>query len=133
MIFKLKNIQTGLFQNFRIKQILELLGDTIDDQLRIKDQVFEISSCIETDGTGTGISSFQWVKNNLTVSVAGQTEFAFPHEIIDTEGLFLTINGILCEYGQNADFYIANGKLIWNGVYQLEQVDKINIKYLQII
>jgi hypothetical protein len=133
MTFKLKNIQTGLFQNFRIKQILELLGDTIDDQLRIKDQVFEISSCIETDSSGTGINSFQWVKNILTVSVAGQTEFVFPHEILDTEGLFLTINGILCEYGQNADFYIANGKLIWNGVYQLEQVDKINIKYLQII
>ena len=132
MAFSLKNIQTGLYQTFGIRKILELLGDAINDQLRIKDQIFKISSCIESTGTG-GVGNIQWVRTSLSVTAVGQTSFSFPNEIADTEGLFLVVNGTLCEYGANADYHITRTHLVWNGVYTLEPEDKIYIKYLQII
>lgn len=132
MAFSIKNIQTGLYQTFGIRKILELLGDAINDQLRIKDQIFKISSCIESTGSA-GVGSIQWVRTSIAVSIEGQTSFNFPNEITDTEGLFLVVNGTLCEYGSNADYQITRTHLIWNGVYSLEPADKIYIKYLQII
>lgn len=132
MAFSLKNIQTGLYQTFGIRKILELLGDAINDQLRIKDQVFKISSCIESTGTG-GVGSIQWVRTSIQVTTEGQTTFNFPNEIADPEGLFLVVNGTLCEYGTSADYHITRTQLIWNGDFTLDPEDKIYIKYIQII
>jgi len=138
MGFTLTHIRTGQKKSFTTKALLEILGDRVNDEIRINGERYRISSATSSDsGSGTGEypASWRpdWKKVDITVLVWGQTQFPFSASFSDPEGLFLVVNGALYDYGLKSAFHINNGILYWHGAFILEVHDTIYIKYLTLI
>jgi hypothetical protein len=129
MGFTLKHLRTAEVKNFSTKEILEILGDKINDEILVNGEVYRISSFVATDGGDFTPPTFEWQSATLTAA-NGATTFPFG-ATAETTGLFLTINGILYEYGQNKDFHVANGNLIWHGTFSLDSKDVMIVKWLK--
>jgi predicted ester cyclase len=130
MGFTLKHLRTAEVKNFSTKELLEILGDKINDEILVNGEVYRISSFVATDGGDFTPPTFEWQIAALTAT-NGATTFPF-NATAETIGLFLTINGILYEYGQNKDFHVANGNLIWHGKFSIQTNDTILVKWLKI-
>jgi hypothetical protein len=111
MAFTLKAVRSGQLKTFSAKEILELIGDRINDEIIIRDEVYRISSCVDFSlgggGGGSTAGSIDWVTLELTMAANGETVFYNPEVISDTDSVFLTVNSVLYQYGVDRDFHIV--------------------------
>lgn len=129
MGFTLRHLLTGETRDFSTKQLLEILGDKVNDEIQLYGEVYRISSFIATDGGDFTPPVLEW--NSLTIPTAdGVTSFAFS-ATDETTGLFLTVNGVLYEYGPTKDFHIAGGNILWHGTFALDSKDVMIVKWLK--
>jgi hypothetical protein len=133
MAFTLTHIRTGEQINFTIRDILQMLGDPINNEISIGGESYRIND-VEGDlgGGGSYGSTWRadWQKIPMTVSESGQTQFSISINTSDPEGLFLAVNGAIYDYGINSAFDIDSGTLNWHGGFNLEPSDNVYIKYL---
>ncbi len=127
MTFILQNIRSGQETEFSITDILLLLGDPINDEIKIGKKKFRISSCQEiSNGTG---EDRQWVKTTLPVTANGQTIFNVQLNTSNLDGIFLVVNNFI--YDHNTSFTISPTTLTWIGEFPLEISDSVYIKQLK--
>tara|TARA_B110000037_G_C16733919_1_gene348252 strand:+ start:150 stop:569 length:420 start_codon:yes stop_codon:yes gene_type:complete len=132
MAFTLKEVRTGQQHTFSAKEILELIGDRINDEIIIRDEVYSISSCVDFslgggDSTSSGV--IDWITLELSMESNGETVFYNPEIINDTDSVFLTVNSILYQYGLNRDFHIEGDRLFWHGGFDLDTTDRVVLRY----
>ena len=146
MAFEIRKVGSTLKKTFDIRDILRLLGDRINDEVRIDDVAFRISSATELDGgdggsgggNGGGVidpSSIplplvDWIRVQLQVTESGQTYFPVTVPYGDPEGYFLVVNGAMYDHGINSAFHITEATLVWHGGFTLEVGDRVYLKYL---
>ncbi len=128
MAFTLTHIRTGDQINFTIRDILQLLGDPVNNEILIRGESFRIND-VQGD-IGGGNWRADWQKIPMAVEQSGQTEFSIDLNTNDPEGLFLAVNGAIYDYGINSAFDIDSGTLNWHGGFNLEPTDYVYIKYL---
>ena len=129
MAFTLKDIRTGQIHSFTLQEVLKYLGDSVNDEIMIGEEVFRISSFQELGGGEGGSVSIDWVILGITVENNGETSFYFPGVVQDSESVFLTINNVLYQYGIGQDYHIQGDRLYWHGPFALETTDQVILKY----
>ena len=130
MAFTLKEIRTGQLHTFSAKEILELIGDRINDEIIIRDEVYRISSCVDLSlGSATSADTIDWITLELSMESNGETVFYNPELITDTDSVFLTVNSVLYQYGVDRDFHIEGDRLFWHGGFDLEMTDRVVVRY----
>jgi hypothetical protein len=129
MAFTLTHIRTGEQINFTIRDILQMLGDPINNEIVIQGESYRINN-VQGDIGGGGTWRADWQKIPMSVDQSGQTEFSIDINTADPEGLFLAVNGAIYDYGINSAFDIDSGTLNWHGGFNLEPTDHVYIKYL---
>ena len=133
MAFTLTHIRTGEQKDFSVRDILQLLGDPINNEIIIGGESYRIND-VQGDlgGGGSDGSTWRadWQKIPMTVGVSGQTQFSISINTSDHEGLFLAVNVAIYDYGINSAFDIDSGTLNWHGGFNLEPSDHVYIKYL---
>jgi hypothetical protein len=127
MAFILQNIRSGQETEFSIKDLLTLLGDPVNDEIRIGKKRYRISSCQELSG-GAG-EDRQWVKTTLNVTANGQTQFNVPIDQNNIDGIFMVVNNLVYDY--NTSFTVNATTVFWNGEFALETTDTVYIKQLK--
>lgn len=127
MAFTLKEIRTGHTRTFSAKEILELIGDRINDEIVIHHEVYRISSCTELALVSN--ASIDWVTHEFSIDSNGESAFYNPETISDTDSIFLTINAVLYQYGVEKDFHIESDRLFWHGGFELETSDRMVLRY----
>ena len=138
MAFTLTQVRTGQQNNFTVREILELLGDPINDEIIIRGESYRINNVQGDLGGGGGSTDnvtwkADWQKVPLTIGVSGQNQFSVNLNTSDPEGLFLAVNGAIYDYGVNSAFDINSGTLNWHGGFNLEPTDHVYIKYLTLV
>ncbi len=128
MAFTLTHIRTGEQRGFTIREILQLLGDPVNNEILIRGESFRIND-VQGD-IGGGNWRADWQKIPMAIEQSGQTEFSIDLNTNDPEGLFLAVNGAIYDYGINSAFDIDSGTLNWHGGFNLEPADHVYIKYL---
>jgi len=133
MGFTLRHILTGESRNFSTKEILEMLGDTVNDEIIVHDEVYRISSFSGTDSGDGAVPKLVWQNINLKLSPKVETQNIFPF-VLDTDGsnLFFTVNGVVYEYGSDKDYHTDGKFLYWHGGFNLDFNDIIYVKYLEL-
>ncbi len=127
MAFILQNIRSGQETEFSIKDILNLLGDPVNDEIRLGKKKYRISTCQElSDGVG---ENRQWVKTTLNVTANGQTQFNVPIDQNNIDGIFMVVNNLVYDY--NTSFTVNATTVFWNGEFPLETTDTVYIKQLK--
>jgi hypothetical protein len=131
MGFTLRHILTGESINFSTKEILEMLGDTVNDEIIVHDEVYRISSFSGTDSGDGAVPKLVWQNMNFKLSPKVETQNIFPF-VLDTDGsnLFFTVNGVVYEYGIDKDYHTDGKFLYWHGGFNLDFNDIIYVKYL---
>lgn len=127
MTFILQNIRSGQPKEFSIKDLLSILGDPVNDEIRIGKQRFRISTCVELGGTEGEAN--QWLKIPITVTVNGQTQFAIQLDTSNLDGIFMVVNNLV--YDHNTSFTVSPTTLNWIGEFPLEISDSVYIKQLK--
>ena len=141
MAFEIRKVGSTLKKTFDIRDILRLLGDRINDEVRIDDVAFRISSATELDGGDGGgggvidpssipLPLVDWIRVQLEVTESGQTYFPVTAPYGDPEGYFLVVNGAMYDHGINSAFHITEATLVWHGGFTLEVGDRVYLKYL---
>jgi hypothetical protein len=138
MAFTLTQVRTGEQKNFSVLEILELLGDPINNEIIIRGESYRINNVQGDLGGGGGNTDggnwkADWQKIPLTIGTSGQNQFAVNVNTSDPEGLFLAVNGAIYDYGVNSAFDINSGTLNWHGGFNLEPTDHVYIKYLTLV
>jgi hypothetical protein len=127
MAFILQNIRSGQETEFSIKDILNLLGDPVNDEIKIGKKKYRISTCQELS-SGAG-EDRQWVKTTLNVTANGQTQFNVPIDQNNIDGIFMVVNNLVYDY--NTSFTVNATTVFWNGEFPLETTDTVYIKQLK--
>jgi hypothetical protein len=134
MLFKLTGIRNRIQKTFSTKDILGLVGDRVNDEIRFGKEKYRISSLQEVDAgdgnSGNLIWQPEWIKVNLIVTESGQVKFPFEPAVSDPEGLFLVVNGAMFDHGSHSAFHVEGSSLFWHSLFQLETTDVIYIKFL---
>jgi len=138
MAFTLTQVRTGEQKNFSVREILELLGDPINNEIIIRGESYRINNVQGDLGGGGGSTDnstwkADWQKVPLTIGVSGQNQFSVNLNTSDPEGLFLAVNGAIYDYGINSAFDINSGTLNWHGGFNLEPTDHVYIKFLTLV
>ncbi len=134
MLFKLTNIRNRIQKTFSTKDLLSLMGDRVNDEIRFGKEKYRISSLQElgtdSEPSGSLIWRPEWIKINLLVTTSGQVDFPFEPNITDPEGLFLVVNGAMFDHGSHSAFHVQDSLLHWHGRFNLETTDVVYVKYL---
>ena len=131
MAFILTKLRENTQDVFSTRDLLELLGDRINDEIEFKGERYRISSIEESSSGGSGI--LLWQKTPIIVTQSGQTNFNIQYTGAHPEGLLLVVNGALYDYGEDSAFHIGNQELVWHGGFTLEAQDNIYIKELKLV
>ncbi len=133
MSFSLRTIRDNHSKVFSIQKILELLGETINDEIRIDGKAYRISSFLALDsGGGTG-QIIIWQTLDLVVTQDAQQLFPLSDSINDFTNIQLYVNGVLYTYGMLESYHISGDNLHWHGEFILETSDQIHLKYSKTI
>lgn len=148
MAFRIKKLGENTFKTFTVRDILGLIGDTVNDEVRIKGEVFRITTAEEIEpesGNGSGSGSgggapyvpgpstpitVDWIRVPIEVTSPGQETFNVQLPLNDLEGLFLVVNGAV--YDAGSAFNVQQGALQWHGSFPLDVNDSVYLKYLAI-
>ncbi len=94
MAFTLTHIRTGEQRDFTIREILQLLGDPVNNEILIRGESYRINN-VQGDIGGGGNWRADWQKIPMAVEQSGQTEFSIDLNTNDPEGLFLAVNDLI--------------------------------------
>lgn len=128
MAFTLKEKRSGSTRVFSTRELLELIGDRVNDEIIIRDEVYQISSCADFS-LGGSAGNIDWITLELTILENGENVFFNPEVITDTDSVFLTVNSVLYQYGTTRDFHIEGDRLYWHGGFDLETTDRVVLRY----
>ncbi len=133
MAFTLTHIRTGDQHPHTLRDILEFLGDPVNDEIIIHGETYRISS-VQGDLTNSnsGSVNLDWMKVSIPTSGMqnGQNIFTISQTFTDPEGLFLVVNGSLFDCGVNGAFHVEGHTLYWHGPFALDPNDVVYLKYL---
>lgn len=129
MPFAITQIRSGQAKLFTAKDILELLGDRINDEVTIGGELYRLSSCQEVASGGGGSFIMDWISYQVPINTNGQTAFYNQDVIDDVESAFLTVNNILYQYGTDKDYHIEQDRIYWHGSFPIETTDRMVIRY----
>lgn len=134
MAFQIRKVGTNSLAIFTIQDLLGLLGDPVNDEVRIHGQQFRISSATELGDGGGNLPSLlpvaDWQRIPLNVTQSGQSTFQVTLPISDPEGLLLVVNGAVYDHGLTSAFHVQGNTLSWHGPFSLDISDSVYLKYL---
>lgn len=137
MTFQIKKVGSAVVRTCGIRDLLGLLGDKVNDEVRIDDESYRISTAVEASGQSGVVTPapmilpvVDWIREPVQVAQSGQTIFPMAVPIDDPEGLLLVVNGAVYDYGADSAFHIEGEVLIWHGSFSLEPSDRVYLKYL---
>lgn len=138
MAFRIKRLGAQEPETFSVVDILKLLGDKVNDEIRINGLAYRLSSVQEIGGDGSGGSDpglialpvVDWIRTPLTITMSAQANFQVSLPVSDPEGLLLVVNGAVYDYGLQAAFHLEGNSLYWHGGFDLEINDRIYLKHL---
>jgi len=131
--FSLRTIRDNHSKVFSIRKILELLGETINDEIRIDGKAYRISSFLALDSSGGTGQIIIWQTLDLWVTQDAQQLFPLSDSISDFTNIQLYVNGVLYTYGILESYHISGDNLHWHGEFILETSDQIQLKYSKTI
>lgn len=137
MAFSIQRVGATESETFSIGDILKMLGDKVNDEIKINGHAYRLSTVQEFGGDGGSVDpsliplpTVDWIRTPLDIITAGQTNFQVSVPINDPEGLLLVVNGAMYDYGSDAAFHMEGNNLYWHGGFTLEITDRIYLKYL---
>jgi hypothetical protein len=137
MAFSIQRVGATESETFTTVDILRILGDKVNDEIKINGHAYRLSTVQEFGGNGGSVDpsliplpSVDWIRTPLNIITGGQTNFQVNVPINDPEGLFLVVNGAMYDYGNDAAFHLEGNNLYWHGGFTLEITDRIYLKYL---
>lgn len=137
MAFSIMRVGATESETFSIGDILRILGDKVNDEIKINGHAYRLSTVQEFGGDGGVVDpsliplpQVDWIRTPLEIITAGQTNFQVNVPINDPEGLLLVVNGAMYDYGSDAAFHMEGNNLYWHGGFTLEITDRIYLKYL---
>jgi hypothetical protein len=137
MAFSIQRVGATESETFSIGDILRMLGDKVNDEIKINGHAYRLSTVQEFGGDGGSVDpsliplpTVDWIRTPLDIITAGQTNFHVSVPINDPEGLLLVVNGAMYDYGSDAAFHMEGNNLYWHGGFTLEITDRIYLKYL---
>ncbi len=129
MAFSLNKVIDGQRRVFQLQKILEILGDSTNDEIILDGQAFRISSFIALNtGNGSGLNSI-WLELIISVQYANQNQFNIGSALETNDSIQLFINGIYYPYNRPDTFHINNSILHWHGNFSLDVDDEIILKF----
>ena len=131
MSFSLRKVQNGEQKIFSNKLILEMLGDTINDEIKIDGEVYRISSFFSLSGEGSGTLAYIWEIIDLPIIQNNEQEFSLNQDIEDLSSVMLVINHVI--YRHQLSFHISNQLLYWHGEFDLETSDQMYLRFMKSI
>lgn len=140
MAFTLDKVIDGESKSFTLQNILEILGDPINDEINFKGEAYRISSFQDGGSTGTGggggggggsgtVATLVWHDQVLYPTEVGQTAIPLEESIPGGTEILFTVNGVYYEMGTGESYHIAGMTLHWHGSFPLEPTDKIRLRY----
>ena len=129
MSFLLTPLQSEDSETFSTKEILELLGDPINDEILIKGKPYRLSSFIGLGAEDIDLNNFVLNEEEIVVPAIHNNQFTIINPFRPDKSLVF-INGINYRHGVNKDFHVMNKNLIWHGQIDLAENDTIVIRYL---
>ncbi|MBU6177890.1 MAG: hypothetical protein KGO80_09035 [Bacteroidetes bacterium] len=137
MAFRIQRVGATESETFSMIDILRILGDKVNDEIKINGHAYRLSTVQEFGGDGGSVDpsliplpTVDWIRTPLDIITAGQTNFQVNVPISDPEGLLLVVNGAMYDYGNDAAFHMEGNNLYWHGGFTLEITDRIYLKYL---
>jgi hypothetical protein len=134
MAFRIKRLGAQEPQTFSVIEILKLLGDKVNDEIRINGLAYRLSSVQEIGGGSDpgpiALPVVDWIRTPLTITMSAQTNFQVSLPVSDPEGLLLVVNGAVYDYGLQAAFHLEGSSLYWHGGFDLDINDRIYLKHL---
>jgi len=137
MAFSIQRVGATESETFSMIDVLRILGDKVNDEIKINGHAYRLSTVQEFGGDGGSVDpsliplpSVDWIRTPLDIITAGQTNFQVNVPINDPEGLLLVVNGAMYDYGSEAAFHMEGNNLYWHGGFTLEITDRIYLKYL---
>lgn len=137
MAFSIQRVGATESETFSIGDILRMLGDKVNDEIKINGHAYRLSTVQEFGGDGGSVDpsliplpTVDWIRTPLDIITAGQTNFQVNVPISDPEGLLLVVNGAMYDCGNDAAFHMEGNNLYWHGGFTLEITDRIYLKYL---
>ena len=137
MAFSIQRVGATESETFSMVDVLRILGDKVNDEIKINGHAYRLSTVQEFGGDGGSVDpsliqlpSVDWIRTPLDIISAGQTNFQVNVPINDPEGLLLVVNGAMYDYGSDAAFHMEGNNLYWHGGFTLEITDRIYLKYL---
>ena len=137
MAFSIQRVGATESETFNTVDILRILGDKVNDEIKINGHAYRLSTVQEFGGNGGTVDpsliplpSVDWIRTPLNIITGGQTNFQVNVPINDPEGLLLVVNGAMYDYGNEAAFHLEGNNLYWHGGFTLEITDRIYLKYL---
>ncbi len=137
MAFSIQRVGATESETFTTVDILRILGDKVNDEIKINGHAYRLSTVQEFGGNGGTVDpsliplpSVDWIRTPLNIITGGQTNFQVNVPINDPEGLLLVVNGAMYDYGNEAAFHLEGNNLYWHGGFTLEITDRIYLKYL---
>jgi hypothetical protein len=134
MAFRIKRLGAQEPETFSVVEILKLLGDKVNDEIRINGLAYRLSSVQEIGGGSDpgqiALPMVDWIRTPLTITMSAQTDFQVSLPVSDPEGLLLVVNGAVYDYGLQAAFHLEGSSLYWHGGFDLDINDRIYLKHL---
>ena len=137
MAFSIQRVGATESETFTTVDILRILGDKVNDEIKINGHAYRLSTVQEFGGNGGTVDpsliplpSVDWIRTPLNIITGSQTNFQVNVPINDPEGLLLVVNGAMYDYGNDAAFHLEGNNLYWHGGFTLEITDRIYLKYL---
>ena len=137
MAFSIQRVGATESETFSMIDVLRILGDKVNDEIKINGHAYRLSTVQEFGGDGGSVDpsliplpSVDWIRTPLDIIIAGQTNFQVNIPINEPEGLLLVVNGAMYDYGSDAAFHMEGNNLYWHGGFTLEITDRIYLKYL---
>lgn len=129
MAFRLLPLLSENADTFTNQDILELLGDPINDEITLKGKVYRLSSFVgfNDDGGTQPPIIFRTVEYIIAPGNTNQFAFGFT---VSPDKILCSVNGILYRYGLDKDFHISHNVLYWHGGVDLALNDQLIIRYL---
>ena len=89
MGFTLRHLRTGETKAFSTKEVLEMLGDPVNDEIIVHNEVYRISSFVGTDNGDVTLPTIKWNQTRFTYSAKiGNTTY-----LLDSSTVLLLSSG----------------------------------------
>ncbi len=130
MAFQLTALNGEQPDVFTTKEILDILGDPVNDEIVLRGKPYRLSTFEAVGGEdGTPLLPIFRVHEFDIAGSSNPTEFPF-RETSKIDGILCTLNGLVLLQGVDKDFHIDHGVFYWHGNTDLSSTDSLVIRFL---